>query len=621
MSVIPSDTAWQKIKDHFSQNPGGLRETPSRSDSFFDQAPTFVKLLNSHVSSGLCCFYTGIEQSWDGDKFHDITEGGLEFGEELVNEDNLLLTPFQLQSLDSDSLIPDDTIVLAYPIESTDPESEDQIRYMFTANGGTTVVGTTGSNVGSASPGFTDLIRFSNDIFNGFNYDEPDNCSSRGGGDCSQYILDTDRVYLVMEDAAGAGDHVRLWAEIRDLPVTAAVDVKESIEEDVDGKLHLVGDLLNPNGCGYYGVGNAGGGAAKTWFEFEDLFEISSPPGSIDITNNACVFDWQLDGDEETPTDCSFYGKIGGSRGWHLFEDIVKNSIEIDDCHFQLVGDQDAPGDKFYYGTSGGVKGFHALDDAGSVITEKSITGDGTSGDEIHLVNDETAVGEWNYYGTSTVGPGGLAWRPLTDRAKHSIEFDLGGDPGFHFINDDSGPADGTLYCAFSGSGQADHRGWHTIEQILQDVTLYSDSVKQMLWHSQAGGVEWVQTSTIAQNSIEMDATFEVLQLVNDVDGPGNDFFYGTDDAGVKGWFAITHAVETKNSIIGDGASGTELELDGDVSSPGDGYIYGQIGSSKGWFHISTYLKEVSAYNAGELQILSNNNGTIEYADTTDCGV
>lgn len=64
------------------------------------------------------------------------------------------------------------------------------------------------------------------------------------------------------------------------------------------------------------------------------------------------------------------------------------------------------------------------------------------------------------------------------------------------------------------------------------------------------------------QNSIDLDVGSGCLELVNDEDAPGNDQFYGTDGAGVKGWYAIAEAtVTTTLPIQGDGSAGDPVDF------------------------------------------------------------
>jgi hypothetical protein len=104
-----------------------------------------------------------------------------------------------------------------------------------------------------------------------------------------------------------------------------------------------------------------------------------------------------------------------------------------------------------------------------------------------------------------------------------------------------------------------------------------------------------------AKNSIEIDAGD--LQLVNDLLAPGNNFYYGTDGTGTKGYHALPVATpntdetvkasptdptagyldaKVKNSVEVDA---DQIQLDGDSPAPGPSRYYGtNAGNVKG-FH------------------------------------
>jgi hypothetical protein len=293
---------------------------------------------------------------------------------------------------------------------------------------------------------------------------------------------------------------------------------------------------------------------------------------------------------------------------------MVQKSITLDPatCKFELVNDVLAPGDKYYYGTAGGVKGFHVLGDPGAVLSAKSITGDGLLGTELQLVNDAAVVPIWSIYGTSSgVGPAGLGWRGLDVFAKDSIEFNTAGAGGFHLINDSNAPADGTLYAAFSGSGEVDHRGWHDISAFLKDVASFDTNTRQLIWHSVAGDAFWTDVSLIIQDSLTMDSTFDTIKLVNDQAAPADGKLYaafsGSGDVDHRGWHTISaflkdvtsyvsgtpqliwhnaagEAIWTavsgivQDSVVMD-ATSKKIKLDGDEASPVAWKFYGTEGT------------------------------------------
>lgn len=142
-----------------------------------------------------------------------------------------------------------------------------------------------------------------------------------------------------------------------------------------------------------------------------------------------------------------------------------------------------------------------------------------------------------------------------------------------------------------------------------------------------------LQTVSVT-NSITGDGAGTALKLSGDSASPGNNFYYGTNGSGTKGWYATTpggvtsvgltvnatyiaiggtaspitstgsftldlstgakanlalaatalQTVSVTNSITGDG-SGTALKLSGDSASPGNSFYYGTNASgTKGWY-------------------------------------
>ncbi|WP_396615494.1 hypothetical protein ACHZ97_14575 [Lysobacter soli] len=76
------------------------------------------------------------------------------------------------------------------------------------------------------------------------------------------------------------------------------------------------------------------------------------------------------------------------------------------------------------------------------------------------------------------------------------------------------------------------------------------------------------------------------LSLANDVQAPGNTYYYGTDSSGTKGFFQVANAVDGDGSIVktvgGDGV--VHFALDGDAAAPGPDKVYGTDGAGvKGW--------------------------------------
>jgi len=122
-------------------------------------------------------------------------------------------------------------------------------------------------------------------------------------------------------------------------------------------------------------------------------------------------------------------------------------------------------------------------------------------------------------------------------------------------------------------------------------------------------------SAALTINSVEGDGTLgNEIQLVNDELSPGNDEYYGTDAAGVKGFFplpAASGSALTINSIQGDGTLANEIELVNDLLAPGINTVYGVDGLGvKGW-------KADPAGGAGVVSVTDNGLGVVA-VDNTD---
>jgi hypothetical protein len=86
----------------------------------------------------------------------------------------------------------------------------------------------------------------------------------------------------------------------------------------------------------------------------------------------------------------------------------------------ELVNDEESPGNNKVYGTDGaGAKGWKS-DPAGTVESEMSVTGDGSAESKLKLSGDETSPGANKVYGTNAGGtkgwkndPSGSDYRPI----------------------------------------------------------------------------------------------------------------------------------------------------------------------------------------------------------------
>ena len=97
------------------------------------------------------------------------------------------------------------------------------------------------------------------------------------------------------------------------------------------------------------------------------------------------------------------------------------------------------------------------------------------------------------------------------------------------------------------------------ISVIEADITLAGgDAGKFVVVNSSEDGYELLARSALVKNSIEVDSN--QLQLVNDAASPGNNYFYGTNGSGTKGWYAV--GAGAVNEIIQDTDMDTYIDCD-----------------------------------------------------------
>lgn len=134
------------------------------------------------------------------------------------------------------------------------------------------------------------------------------------------------------------------------------------------------------------------------------------------------------------------------------------------------------------------------------VFVEDSITGDGNSATPLQFVNDQLSPGADHHYGTD--GAGVKGWFP------------------------------DTVFVPYTDEQAQDAVGLIGLDTQTVDFT-YNDGAPSMQW------------DVITQLSVDQDAGG--VKLVNDLATPGNNFHYGTDAAGTKGWYAdaVTGQVNT----------------------------------------------------------------------------
>jgi len=72
------------------------------------------------------------------------------------------------------------------------------------------------------------------------------------------------------------------------------------------------------------------------------------------------------------------------------------------------------------------------------------------------------------------------------------------------------------------------------------------------------------------------------------------------------------------NSVV---VATDKLQLDGDGAGS-TGQLYGMRGETpaKGWYDFTAFLADLSGYDAGKLQFLANDHGTLKWVDAdSDC--
>ena len=225
----------------------------------------------------------------------------------------------------------------------------------------------------------------------------------------------------------------------------------------------------------------------------------------------------------------------------------------------------------------------------GNPTVADSITGTGASGSPLKLVNDSATPGNSMLYGTN--GSGVLGWYA---QAGSTGADSITGTTTLTLVNDSATPGNLMVYST-DGSGV---RGWHAISGLaiaysqLTSIPAYVPTTAgsaNQLW--QGNSVGW--TTLAGQDSITGNGVGSPFQLVNDSATPGNSKLYGTNGSGVLGWYAqpTVGTLTTSDSITGGGAMSGNLTITlvGDVVSPGNNYLYGTNGSgTRGWYGVSS---------------------------------
>lgn len=178
------------------------------------------------------------------------------------------------------------------------------------------------------------------------------------------------------------------------------------------------------------------------------------------------------------------------------------------------------------------------------VNTADSVTGDGTVGTPVELVNDNATPGNSMLYGTDGSGVKGWYTQPTGGGGTVDVQDSISGDGSLgtplQLVNDSASPGNSKLY-GTNGSGT---KGWYT---------------------QPAAGL----TSVSVTDSITGDGAGTPLQLSGDSATPGNNQLYGTNGSGVKGWYTqptgLVSPLTTKGDIWVRSTTDTRLPVGTDT--------------------------------------------------------
>lgn len=180
-----------------------------------------------------------------------------------------------------------------------------------------------------------------------------------------------------------------------------------------------------------------------------------------------------------------------------------------------------------------------------------------------------SATGAWMKASSGGAAPGNVPeTRTLTGVNSITGGGDLTADRTFQLVNDVVTPPALQYY----GTNSSGTRGWHTIQPVQVSSALNTIN-------SVTGGGNL--------------STSRTIQLVGDAATPGDNMFYGTNASGARGWVQQTVNVPQTRSITGtqslsgggDLTADRVLSLVNDNAAPGAFKMYGTDSAGvKGWF-------------------------------------
>jgi hypothetical protein len=427
-----------------------------------------------------------------------------------------------------------------------------------------------------------------------------------------------------------------------------SVRIKNSIEIDSD-YLQFVNDENAPGNSKFYGTTVLG---VKGWQTLPIKNSIEQDSEQLQFLN-----------DSNAPGNSKFYGtSISGTKGWQALP--IKKSIELDSEKLQLVNDEAIPGTSHYYGTDlSGNKGWHVFSSSTSNTVSVAID-DASSG----FLNDKLVDGE-GLLTTQNIESDGSQTLDIAVRVKNSIEIDA---DFLQLLNDETTPGNSKFY----GTDLSGNKGWHNFSDAhmgtvsitigdpssgyLDDRIVDGDGILTTILNNSQGD-QALEFSVKTKRSITIDS--DSLQLVNDVDTPGNSKFYGTNNSGIRGWLDFPDVAGNTLSISsadldsgyldeklidGEGilttivtdTTGLQtlnlevrtqksidinsdiLEFINDELAPGNSKFYGTtVGGVKGWQALP--IKNSIVLDTEQLQLVNDENapGNQKYYGTNISGV
>jgi hypothetical protein len=379
------------------------------------------------------------------------------------------------------------------------------------------------------------------------------------------------------------GSGVKGWSDFPAASSTVNVQYSVAGDGSVGTPLQLSGDAATPGNSKYYGTDSGG---TKGFFSLPTISVTVTNSLNGDGTGGSPI---QLDGDVNAPGNLYYYGTNGsGTKGFYTIPvQSTTNSLTGDGTAgtpIKLVNDTASPGNNKVYRTDGsGVRGWADFPAASSTInTTESITGDGSGGTPAKLVGDAATPGNSKYYGTNSGGTKGFydivvtSGDSITGTGTAASPVKLSGDT--------ASPGNNKVY-GTNGSGT---KGWN-------DFPTPTVTVTNSLNGTGTGG--------------------SPIQLDGDVDAPGNSYYYGTNASGTKGFFVIPSGgaatITTSDSLNGDGSGGSPVRLDGDNNAPGNNYYYGTNGAgAKGFYTLPTVDGSETKVQAGT-NVTVSGTGTV----------